>query len=537
MKLDKFHPYTFIFALLCISVVITALMTSLGGEEARRFVAAYESYYFNDLLSPTLFGQAYYNKPPLYTSTIALLFKSVGPSLFVLRLFSVACIVSIGILLYKLSVRYFPSLNPWLSPMIFMGFADFYLYQINHLAEMDFFFTLLIFLGLFYILKTVRNQTLQNAVLCGIVFALAFMVKGIPALIFCATALIIAFFVFSIKWRVFLLGSTIVAAMISLTIVTYFYFYDQLAGNALAYISNLFLEVGDKSTKLFDWSRFVGHFLSFPFRLLIYLLPWCLLLVMKLPNRESLANIRRHPVMWFFALYIFFNLLPYWISVGSKGRYILPLLPVFAMIFGVLFHRKFRLTVSSLNAKIILFVVCLATSVLQLLGNNAIEWFHIVFILIIWLGFAFFLFIQTLKRKSIDLFILIPILLIIMRLGLNLQSSASNVHRMQRMNQMIELAGDEAIYYHARKQVKSLCVLNQSITIEHPSYIAFEYPYYYILRKNQPLRFTTFESNHSFVLSLFHDYWNSKSRDFYDIDYMFYEEWSHNSWVLLKRKN
>jgi 4-amino-4-deoxy-L-arabinose transferase-like glycosyltransferase len=317
-----------IFLLLFLTYLYGTVQFPLRGEEANRILTAYEMVYFHDFFNLTHLGEPYYSKPPLFMWLVALSSSIWGWGEFSARLISVISSFLTAFLVYLFAWNLLrDKTTALLSSLILLTFGDLAVFY-GFLAEIDAFHMFITFLGIFLPFLFLQNgkETLAF-IFVGLITALAFLTKGLPALYHIPLSFLILLFYFGRLKSLFSLNS--VWGLLSLFLPLGFWYINLKS--PLLYLKTLWNESFSR-TPVGGHSRFFKHFLMYPLLNLKQLLPYSLSLpFLKFEKRKELILL---------GTLIFFNYLPYLISPGARGRYIMVVFPFLAVLFAY-FGREF----------------------------------------------------------------------------------------------------------------------------------------------------------------------------------------------------
>ncbi len=306
----------------------------LRGEEATRVVVAYEMAKGGDPFQPTILGDNYFNKPPLFNWMIVGSSYLIGWDIVTGRAvslsFSLLNALLIGLVVYVfLRDRYLA----FFSSLSFLVLAD-VLFWYGWLAEIDItltFFVSLLFLSIYMFQREARALYLYfSSFLTGVVF----MVKGFPAFAFLGLSLL-AVAVYRKDYFLFFRPAVILALFLS---VIFSLWWIPLSEEPKRYLLTLWRESFSRVESSGDLLRFLEHLLTYPllnFKQLLPLSP--LLLYLLLRYRKPLGQ-----EMKFLLILLAFNYLPYILSATSRGRYVLPLFPLVVLFFAWLVRDRGR---------------------------------------------------------------------------------------------------------------------------------------------------------------------------------------------------
>lgn len=324
-----------------ISLLVFSLFWRLNSyplymEEPRRAIIALEMYFSGDWLAPTINGEPYYRKPPLYNWMIAgffTLFKSTDE--WVVRLTSVLSLLGLGLVHFNISKKLFSKRLAMWSTLVLLTFGDLYLY-FSRLGEMDVFFSLLMYPVVilpFYYLKQGRSWLLYTVPF--FLTGLGFLAKGLPAFAFLGISFLVPI-IAQKSWRR-LYDPRLILSLVALAVPIGLYAiaYSQ-QGDLEQFWNVLFSESADRAGS--NVSDILWHLVTFPLDTLKNLLPFSLLLFF------IKKSVFKHPVVRVLAFLFLVNYVIYWIVPGGRGRYVYPLFPLAAIILAfIAFEGKEKL--------------------------------------------------------------------------------------------------------------------------------------------------------------------------------------------------
>ena len=260
-----------------------------------------------DYLQPTLFGESYFNKPPLFNWVLAGSFKITGSwEEWAVRLPSVLAFLMTGICLFLLFQRALGQRVAFLAALFFLTSADPLFYGTVNAGEMDMFLTLPVFfqvvaLPVFF----QKKQYFRMFAVSYTCMAVVFLTKHFSAFIFQAVALA-ALTISTKNWRILFSRQHVSGVLIFLMLVgAYGYAYSRQHA-LIPYFFNLVAEMTEKSGSGGLGER-MGYMLSYPFLWLKLLFPWSLL-VFILIKKDSLSVFRENPLLHFCFVFSALNL-------------------------------------------------------------------------------------------------------------------------------------------------------------------------------------------------------------------------------------
>ncbi|MDW8293828.1 MAG: glycosyltransferase family 39 protein [Aquificaceae bacterium] len=301
-------------------------------EESLRHLIAFEMWHSGNYLQPTLFGEPYFNKPPLFNWLIALYSFPFPWSELTGRMVSLSSLFFVTLLTALLSYLLFkkPKLS-LLSALIFLTFGN-VLFFYGYLAEIDITLTLFLLSSLLSLHLWWEKEKPIFAVVSGLLLGLSVLLKGFPSYAFLSLSLL-AFSIYHRKIKLLWRWDALILYALCIFIP---FLWLVLTTDPILYFSHLWKESFGRVDGEFSRLR---HMLFYPLLNLKDLLPWSLILFLAL---YSLRNkLCLPPQIKLLLLLFFLNYLPYWIS-NSAGRYILPMYPILAVLFSFYIWEAMR---------------------------------------------------------------------------------------------------------------------------------------------------------------------------------------------------
>lgn len=300
-------------------------------EEPRRAIITMELLENGNLLVPTLLGDYYYNKPPLFNWVLlSFAWLAGGFQEGALRLPTVLSLLAWSGLIFFFGRRSIGLRFGWYSALLTLSCGAF-LYYFSLIAEIDLFYSLITFtaiMALFYGYQ--RQQWLATFMTVYGLSALGFLTKGLPSIAFAGIS-IVAWLVYQRDWKRLLSWQHILGGFFFLIIVGAYYAAYGTLHDPYPALERLWSEssnrtvVGDSGP-----ASFVVHLITFPLNFWANLLPAAGLLVFFLfsPERQKAwATLHKKPFLLFCLLMLGANILLYWLSPGTRLRYVYPLFP------------------------------------------------------------------------------------------------------------------------------------------------------------------------------------------------------------------
>ncbi len=309
-------------------------------EEPRRALVAMEMVASGNYWASTLFGEWYYNKPPLF-NWVLLLFVWLGGGFheWALRLPTVLSVAGIAGLLFLSGKKYIGAHFGMVSGLLFVSFSA-VLFYFSALAEIDLFYALIVFGGLlamYYFGEQKRYIPLFFLVYLSC--ALGVMAKGLPSLAFTALSLL-AYFIDKKQFKVLFSPAHIGGILLLAGLLgAYAWKYAQY-NNPMFLLETLVGESSDRTMASNSARAFFRQLIVFPLDVFKDLLPGGLLAVFLFRRDAGDFLFRRHPFIRFCALMLLVNIVLYWFSPGTRIRYVYPLFPFAACLLAWGYERR-----------------------------------------------------------------------------------------------------------------------------------------------------------------------------------------------------
>ena len=538
----KYFPAVLLILLL-ISLLGFQHIIELRAEEPRRAIVSMEMVLADNFALPTIHGEPYYNKPPLFNWLMAGAYQVTGSfSEWVVRLpalLSLLLMVCINFLIVRSELGQKTAF--WSSVFLFTSGEIMFYGSVNS-GEIDLFYSMVVFLQAVVIFRFHRLHKLEALfILSYFLTAVGFLTKGLPSLAFQALTLL-AVFLYHRQWKllfhpIHFAGIALFTALVG----GYFYWYSFYA-DPFPYLANLIHEASHKTAAENTWLDTAAHLLKFPAETLKILLPWALLII-PLWKSQWKKEIKNHPWLTFSILFIVANLWLYWISSGTKNRYLYMFMPFFMVLLAHQFELKkvyekdwFRKLVGG-----ILVLVTLAMAALPFIPalegiSNGIVWAAIAVALGGGLLFLYF-------QKRVTPVLLFVGAMILTRLAFNvfylptLQADPNTLIYRSHVEEILAITGDEAVYFTgpAMQQEVSLGyggISTGDFTLTTPPLIPYQVPYYLSRHNGKIMKYHTEIQADQYYLAA-EDVIAGKEIEAF---YRFKEKWTNKMLVLFKLK-
>ena len=330
---DKGQRY---FLIVIIVFLLGSLFANLGihplyHEEPRRGLIALEMIFSDNWIVPTIHGEFYYNKPPLYNWMLILSYKLFGVySEFATRIVSVVSFILLGWLIYLFTKKYVNRSLAIYSMLFFWVAADLY-YYFSLTAEIDLFYSLITFLVFLSAFHFYEKKNWWLLFLSVYFFSsLGFLTKGLPSIAFGGITLL-GYFISQKNFRGLISWAHLSGIILFLFITgSYFYIYSN-HNDPTGFITTLYSQSTDRTSSESGILGFFKHLVAFPFITFKDLLPVTLLILLFVP-RKVFSLIKENKWISFAALMLILNIIPYWLAPGTRSRYVYMLYPFIVII-------------------------------------------------------------------------------------------------------------------------------------------------------------------------------------------------------------
>ncbi|MEO0734505.1 MAG: hypothetical protein AAFZ52_16835 [Bacteroidota bacterium] len=321
--------------LLAVSLLPAALLIHLGlavfiDDEAIRSLVAQEMLWSGNYLVPTMHGDAYLNKPPLWNWVLALSFFFHGEaSEWAARLPTVFGLLGFAATTYYFSQKHFSRYLAGLHALTVITCGRM-LFWDSMLALIDVTFSWVVYTQIMLLYEHGRRGDWWRAF--GWSYALTavgFMLKGLPAIVFQGLT-VMAILGWTRGWRQLFRPAHLLTGLGCVALLGLYYWPYAAYVDLELVFRRLFIESGKRTAVAHGFGESVQHALAFPFEMSYHFLPWTLLLVYLL-QPGSWATLRRNDFAAFCLLAFLVNIPIYWFSPNVYPRYLLMLFP---LLFG-----------------------------------------------------------------------------------------------------------------------------------------------------------------------------------------------------------
>lgn len=416
------------FLRVLIGLLVVSLFWNLGlpglfNEEPRRALIALEMMYNDNLIVPTQMGELYYKKPPVFNWLLMGSFKLFGVNEFAARLVTVSSLLFWALSIYLILKQCFERRIAAYTALFFMLCGDL-LFAFSMLAEIDIFYGMISFWVMVLPIHFMRQSKpwLAWLMLFGL-SGIGVLTKGVPSLAFLGMTTIGLLVGGTIQWKAFFRPAFWVSSIVFLCIVVgYYWAYSQHAP-LIDFVKGISSQTEDRTLLKLGIAKYLKYLMHLPLMILETTAPLALfipLLFLK-QVKESWAKYSfLKPYLWVTLL----NFLPYFLSPGTKSRYIYMFFPFIVLALMVAYEnapQKWKETYKTimkwltLSASGILVITLAATPFIpQLSTVTSIQWTTPLFLVILVTLAVYF------RKSKVDWLLGLAAVLILARLAFDL---------------------------------------------------------------------------------------------------------------------
>ena len=310
-------------------------------DEARRAVVTAEMMISKNYITPTINGEIYINKPPLYNWIVAGYFKIFGDySMFAFRLQMIIAIFLTGLMIYFFNKKFTNKNLAFFTAVAYMANGRILLYD-SLFGFIDTTFTLFVYSGMMLIFYFGEKKRYYSLFITSyIACTLAFFLKGLPALVFQALTLL-TYFIYKKEFKKLFSLAHIAGIGVAL-IILFSYYFTYFSQNHFSYtilFQNLINESSQKSYGGDGFLDNIHNFFVFPFHVLYHFLPWTVF-VIALFRKNIFSIIKKNSFIFYTTLIFLVNIPIYWLSADIYPKYVFMFIP---LLYNVLFYCFFEM--------------------------------------------------------------------------------------------------------------------------------------------------------------------------------------------------
>ncbi|WP_173021544.1 glycosyltransferase family 39 protein [Lewinella sp. W8] len=318
-------------------MLLPALLINLGvvvfiDDEAIRSLVAQEMIWSGNWIAPTMHGDAYLNKPPLWNWLVALSFLAHGgASEWAARLPTVLALLGFGATTFFFSSKYFSRHTALLHALMVVTCGRM-LFWDSLLALIDVTLSWVVYTQIMLLYHYGRQGKWWRAF--GWSYALTaagFMLKGLPAIVFQGLTVLTILW-WTKQWRQFFRAAHLLSGLGCLALLGLYYWRYSNYVDLSWVAERLFIESGKRTAMAQGLGASLRHLVEFPLEMSYHFLPWTILLLLFF-RKGSWTALKTNDFAAFTLVAFLVNIPVYWLSPNVYPRYLLMLFP---LLFGSL---------------------------------------------------------------------------------------------------------------------------------------------------------------------------------------------------------
>ncbi len=337
---------TVVVLVLCLPAFLIHLGTvAFIGDEAIRTLVAFEMKESGDFIVPTLNGEAYYNKPPLYNWCILLVSAVFGhfgewPS----RITTLIFLGGFAVTVWYFTRKQFGDLIA-LTLAVMLLTSGRILFWDSMLGLIDIAFSAVIYFNWMILYDLGKKRAWRKLFLWSyLLFAIAFLLKGLPAIVFQAISISAALLLHGALRQKLFTTSHLMGIGVGLIPLAFYYsaYASRVSLKKVFFI--LFDQSVQRTVPSHGLEDTLLHVLTFPAEQLYHFLPWSLLVILVFHPR-FMQWVHGHAFVRFNFWMLVANLPVYWLSAQIFPRYLLMFIPLFNLVGYYVLQQSISTTI------------------------------------------------------------------------------------------------------------------------------------------------------------------------------------------------
>ena len=318
--------------ILILVLIPLAFLINLGvqpfiDDEGNRATVALEMIWSGNFITPTLHGEYYYNKPPLWNWMLVLsMWLHGGASEWAVRFPAVLALWGFAGTVFVYFRKHMSFERSLLVAFMLLSCGRIALWEsLVGLIDLAFSWTVFTLIMVHYH-ESEKERWGRMFLVTYLLMVIGFMFKGLPAIAFQGITLLLVFY-FRKAWRKLFSLAHIGSGLLAVGLIAAYYAVYHQYHSLEEVFRVLFVESGKRTAAAYGWWDTVKHMLNFPIELSYHFLPWTVLLFLLL-RRSARERLQEGAFVRFCRYAFFLNLIIYWLSPNFYPRYILMLLPL-----------------------------------------------------------------------------------------------------------------------------------------------------------------------------------------------------------------
>lgn len=296
-------------------------------DEGNRTTVALEMLWSGNFFTPTLHGEYYYNKPPLWNWILAaFIWLHGGASEWASRLPAVLALFGFSATVFHYCRKHLSLERALLVAFILLSCGRVIFWE-SLLGLIDLAFSWVIFTMIMVLYHESKAERWGRMfMLSYLLMAVGFMFKGLPAIAFQGLSVLLLLY-FRQAWQKLFSLAHIGSGLLAVAIIASYYAIYNEYHSLETVFQVLFVESGKRTAVAYGWWDTLKHVLNFPLELSYHFLPWSALLLLLI-RRSSRNRLKENDFVRFCRYAFFVNIIIYWLSPNFYPRYILMLVPL-----------------------------------------------------------------------------------------------------------------------------------------------------------------------------------------------------------------
>jgi 4-amino-4-deoxy-L-arabinose transferase-like glycosyltransferase len=411
-----------------IILLFPALLINLGmmpvtSDEQIRGLVALEMLINDDWIVPTMYGEYYLKKPPLYNWILisyTTLFGNFDE--FTLRLSTVVSTILFAVSIFLIFRKHFGNQVAFINAIAFVTCGRM-LFWDTQLALIDITFSWVVFMNFMAVYHFYNKSNYWALFLVSyLLAALGYLFKGLPAIVFQGITLLV-FFIYQKEFRKLFSPAHFAGIFVFLIIVGGYYlmYFSRYDGTARELFQTLFDESSRRTVMRFGVLETIVSILKFPVDMIYHFAPWALMIICCF-RKDFFRILWKKPFLKFNFIIVLANLIVYWTSPEVHARYLLMFVP---MAFGIFFFFYNRSREEGSIYNVIIGYGLFAIGVVASIGTTAVffidetkdlPWIVPKFIFL-FLGMGILSYLML--RLPVQRLLIFALIMLIMRIGFN----------------------------------------------------------------------------------------------------------------------
>ncbi len=330
--------YAVILILLLPALLINLGLIAFIDDEGIRSLVALEMKLSGNYITPTMLGEFYYNKPPLYNWILLAFFNLTNTiNEWTARIPTVVFLLSYGATVFYYFKKHFDTKFAFIMAFILITCGRIFFYD-SMLGLIDICYSWIIFWMFMTIYhRYVNGQFTRLFVFAYLLGSIAFLLKGLPTLVFLALTLLVLFIWkkdYSKLW-----SADHFKGMFVFLVIVGGYYAVYLQFNSLEDLFPKMIKQSTRRTMMeYGWLPTIQNLFTFHFEQVYHFLPWSFL-VIYIFQKGVFKKVFANDFLTFCAITFAVNIPLYWSSVEVYPRYLLMFPP---LIYGPLLFLHFE---------------------------------------------------------------------------------------------------------------------------------------------------------------------------------------------------